>query len=867
MATIDREHVLEFFRHHPERPWHVHDVQQKLELEVEDRPALRDVLGHLVDAGELIRTRRRTYGLPKDMNLLAGRLQVTSGGYGFVIADDRAVKDLFVPSDKLAGAWDGDRVMARPDPGTLDNGKPAGEVVRVVARGHDRVVGTLEYARGYAILRPDSVRLRERVLLTPDSVGTLSAGTRIVGRMVWPEASGEKEPFAEVDEVLGEADDPVVETRAVIVKYGLQDAFEPGAVIEAEALGDAVSEAATKGRRDAREVPTFTIDGADAKDFDDALSVERIGGRGKSQRYRLGVHIADVSHYVTEGSALDKDAQARATSVYLPGRVLPMLPEALSNGLCSLVEGEDRLTLSCFVEIDRDGSVHDVSFAETVIRSDARLTYDQVQAYAEGDRLPEGKRKLERDVKVLLDLAEVLRAQRMGAGALDFDFTEAKVDVDDRGALHLTPVRSNAARRLVEEMMLLANRLVAKELHDAGVPTLYRVHEDPSEEKVRTLQKALQRLGYEVDLADPSPADLQKVLKQAAGKPEQQMVSILLLRSLKQARYAADNLGHFGLAFDHYLHFTSPIRRYPDLIVHRVLRARLRKKLTKAVQVRWIDEFPALAEHVSERERTAEEAERDLTKYFHAVWAREHVGERFTGTVAGVTNFGVFVALPNGIEGLMHVSQLDDDYYVFLEDSLMLMGKHTRTRYRMGDRVDVRILYANPVNRQIDLLPGAQEMPEVAPDADVVAGLNAPQPQTLKTPQQAATDADAPPTARALPLRSRRSGVGPSAPSAEPRAAARRDGRRRPAPGAKPAAPTKAAAAAGRGGAAARGGAPAAGRGGAGAASGVGPRGFDMRAAVEALPEDHRVTPRPRPTAAAPRRRLSFAPTGHEPRP
>jgi ribonuclease R len=861
MATIDPEHVLEFFRRHPERPWHVQDVQQKLELDEGQRPGLRVVLGDLVDAGELVRTRRRTYGLPTHMNLLAGRLQVTSGGYGFVIADDREVKDLFVPSDKLAGAWDGDRVMARPDPGAFENGKPAGEVVRVVTRGHDRVVGTLEYARGYAILRPDSVRLRERVLLTPDSVGTLEAGTRIVGRMVWPETSGEKEPFAEVDEVLGLADDPVVETRAVIVKYGLQDTFSPEALAEAETFEAVVPESALKGRRDHREVPTFTIDGADAKDFDDALSVERIGGRGKGQRYRVGVHIADVSHYVVEGSALDAAATARATSVYLPGRVLPMLPEALSNGLCSLVEGEDRLALSCFVEIDRDGHVHGVEFAESVIRSAARLTYDQVQAFAEGGRLPEGKLKLERDVKVLLDLSVVLRGIRMGAGALDFDFTEAKVDVDDRGDLHLTPVRSNAARRLVEEMMLLANRLVAKELHDAGVPTLYRVHEDPSEEKVRTLQKALQRLGYEVNLDDPTPADLQKVLAQAAGKPEQQMVSVLLLRSLKQARYAADNLGHFGLAFEHYLHFTSPIRRYPDLIVHRVLRARLRKKLSKALQGRWVDAFPALAEHVSERERKAEEAERDLTKYFHAVWARDHVGERFAGTITGVTNFGVFVALPNGIEGLMHVSQLDDDYYVFLEDSLMLMGKHTRKRYRMGDRIDVRILYANPVNRQIDLLPGDAEMPEVAPDAEVLAGLHAPQPKTLKTPQQAATDADAPPTARALPGRSRRA----ARPADAPEGAARRGGRRRkpaPAATATPApalAPTAAVAKRSERKQPPR----AAERPGSAPASSA-PRPLERQAALAALPADHHVTPRAKAGADAPRRRLRFASTGQD---
>ena len=848
MPRPDRARVLEYFHQHPERPWHVQDVQEK--LSIDDREELKGVLDALVTSGDLIRTRRRSYGLPKDMNLVGGRLQVTSGGYGFVIADERTTKDLFVPSDKLLGAWDGDRVLARPDPGTSENGKPSGEVVRIVARGHDQVVGTLEYARGYAILRPDSVRLRERVLLAPESVGAIEAGTRIVGRMVWPETSGEKEPFAEVTEVLGVADDPEVETRAVIVKYGLEDEFGEDVLAEAASFSATVPKTALRGRTDQREVPTFTIDGADAKDFDDALSVERAGGRGKAQRYRLGVHIADVSHYVAEGSALDDSAKARATSVYLPGRVLPMLPEALSNGLCSLVEGEDRLALSCFVEIDREGTVHDVSFAESVIRSDARLTYDHVQAFAEGDRLPEGKRKLERDVKVLLDLSQVLRAARIGAGALDFDFTEAKVDVDERGDLHLTPIRSNAARRLVEEMMLLANRLVAKELNDADVPTLYRVHEDPSTEKVQALQKALQRLGYEVDLDDPTPADLQRVLKQAAGKPEQQMVSVLLLRSLKQARYAADNLGHFGLAFEHYLHFTSPIRRYPDLIVHRVLRARLRKKLTKALQGRWVDAFPALADHVSERERKAEEAERDLTKYFHAVWARDHVGERFSATVTGVTNFGVFLALPNGIEGLMHVSQLDDDYYVFLEDSLMLMGKHTRKRYRMGDRVDVKVLYANPVNRQIDLLPGASEMPEVSAEVkEVAAGLSAPKPAKLKAPRDAITDADAPVMQRALPGRSRRTtgAARAAAPAATGGGTGGRSGRRRkgrgerPAPDAEPTATAKAPAPAAP---------PAAVR--------------PMRGA-DGLPASHLVTPRPRPAPGAPRRRLRFAPAHDRP--
>src|SRR5690606_2759008 len=330
-----------------------------------------------------------TYGLPQEMNLVPGRLQVTSGGYGFVIPDAGG-KDLFIPADRLGGAWDGDKVLARPNPLKTEGHSPSGETVRRIERGNALVVGTREYARGYAILRPDSPRLRERVLLTPESVGRLEGGTRIVVKMIWPEDSGEPEPFGEVSEVLGEADDPEVETRAVIVKYGLKAEFDPATLAEAAAVPDTVTPELMEGRTDYRKVPTFTIDGEGAKDG----------------LLRVGVHIADVGHYVAEGTSLDKEAKERATSVYLPGRVLPMLPEELSNGICSLVEGEPRLALSAFIDVTRTGEVKAFKIKETVIQSDARLTYEQVQEFAEGGRLPAGKRKLERDVKVLLNLTQ-----------------------------------------------------------------------------------------------------------------------------------------------------------------------------------------------------------------------------------------------------------------------------------------------------------------------------------------------------------------------------------------------------------------------------------------------------------------------------
>ena len=717
MSELERERLYTFFKDHPERPWNLQDVQTR--LKIDDRNELKQALAALVDEGKLIRTRRRSYGLPQEMNLYVGRLQVTSGGYGFVIPDEGDAKDLFIPADRLHGAWDGDKVVARPNPMKSDDGRVSGEIVRIVERKNTRVVGTLEFAKGYAILRPDSPRLSDRILLTPDSIGDIEAGLRVVGKVVFPEESGEKEPFGEVVDVLGEQDDPEVETRAVIVKYDLKDAFDEATMAEAHAVPSTVSGELMAGRTDHRNVNTFTIDGEDAKDFDDALSLERVKGRGKDSVLRVGVHIADVSYYVAEGTSLDDEARERATSVYLPGAVLPMLPEELSNGICSLVEGQPRLALSAFIDITRRGEVQGVKFKETVIQSDARLTYEQVQTFADGGRLPDGAKKLERDIKVLLNLSQELRNQRIGGGALDFNFTEAKVDVDDQGALHVHPIRSNDARQLIEEMMLLANRLVAEEMDKRDIPALYRVHEDPSTDKIQALERALQKLGYKVELRDATPQDLQKVLREAAGKPESQLVNTLLLRSLKQARYSSENLGHFGLAFENYLHFTSPIRRYPDLVVHRVLRAMLQHRLSPTLKERLKSDFPQLAQHASDKERQAEQAERDLTRYFHAKWAKENRGEAFSGTVSGVTNFGFFVSLPNGIEGLVHVSHLDDDYYIFVEDSLMLMGKHKRKKYRMGDRVDVKILQANPTIRQIDLIPADQKVPEAEPEETI----------------------------------------------------------------------------------------------------------------------------------------------------
>lgn len=743
------EDILSFFKDSAKdgmREWHLQELQRALGLS--SRSELRKMLSDMVDEG-LLERRKRSYTLPQGRqgDLFMGRLEVTSQGYGFVVPEaggrNDGGKDMFISEENLGDAWDGDRVAARPYRGRKGQnsgkatGRIYGSIVSILQRKHRSLVGTLEYSRGYAILRPDNPRLKVRVKLLPETVGDAEAGTRLLAKVHFPEDSGEREVFAEVEQVLGTGDDPDAETLATIVKYELKDEFSAEAMSEASAIPELVSGEMIAGRLDVRGVPTFTIDGEDAKDFDDALSVERLGGRGKNATFRIGIHIADVSYYVAEGTALDTDAVARGTSVYLPSRVLPMLPETLSNGVCSLVEGEARLALSVMVEMDREGKVKDMKLREAVIKSDARLTYTQVQAFAEGEeRLPQGKRKLERDIKLLLDISQKLRAERLEKGALDFNFTEAKVDVQD-GEMEIIPIRSNVARQLIEEFMLLANRLVAKELSKRDIPALYRVHAYPSEQRLATLQENLQRLGYTISLDPDDPASLQKIIHEVSDKPEASLINVMVLRSLKQAKYSPHNEGHFGLAFEHYLHFTSPIRRYPDLVVHRVVRLLLRHQLSPSLKERFERDFVALAEHTSSQERVAEEAERDLTRYFHARWAQEQLGEVFNGTINGVTSFGIFVMLPNGIEGLLSIDALQDDSYVFNDSAMMLVGKARGKQYRIGNKIKVKIASANPTARQIDFVLSDAPMPEVEASPEPA---NQAIPKELKSPLPEDTD-------------------------------------------------------------------------------------------------------------------------------
>ncbi|MCX7600535.1 MAG: ribonuclease R [Meiothermus sp.] len=699
------EQIYAYFKKHPKKRFSLREVVRGLGLDKDQAKAALDLL---VAEGKVLEPRRKLYALPEAQARkgLEGRLQAHPAGFAFVVPSSPDLPDLYIPKGHLQGAWHGDRVRAEPRPPGRD-GKPWGVVVEVLERANRQVVGRLYFKQGFAWLKPDDARL-PALKLRPEGLEGLEGGGRLVAKVVFPEGKG-AEPFGEVSAYLGQGDSPEVETEAIIAKYELPSVFSPEALAEAERVAH-LDERELARREDFRSLRVFTIDGPDAKDFDDAIHLELL----PNGHYRVGIHIADVSHYVREFSPLDHEAYARATSVYLPGRVLPMLPEPLSNGICSLKPYEDRLVLSVLLELTPKGKVKDYRFAEGVIRSVARLTYPEVEAFAASledpkstpsPTPPDWSEALKADLAHLLKLTHTLKERRLEQGALDFHFTEVKVEVGEDGSLHLIPQQEPRARSLIEELMLLANRTVARHLAERQIPALFRVHEDPSEEAYNKLVAALGKLGYSLPGGELSPKALQSILRKAEGRPEAPVVSTLLLRSLRLARYAAENLGHFGLAAEHYLHFTSPIRRYPDLVVHRVLRALLHRKAGPAQREDWARRFPKIAEHTSERERAAENAERELTKYYQCLWAERHRGEVYQGTVSGVTGFGVFVSLSNGVEGMIRLGALEDDHYHYHEDLLALEGLRSKRRIRIGDEMEVKIAGANPSARQIDLVP------------------------------------------------------------------------------------------------------------------------------------------------------------------
>ena len=684
------------------RPLSVRELAERLDLRGPDRRELKSELRQLIAEGSLVKIRGARVGLPSRMNLVVGRLQCNPAGYGFVAPETRGEgqSDVFVSAVNIREALHGDRVVVRVER-TISKG-PEGRIIRVLERAQQRMVGRYESdgrIGGHVV--PFDRRVLHELFVPSGESGGAQSGEMVSAEITHP-PTATRNPIARVLQVLGRLTDPGVDLKVIMAKYALPDAFPPEVEAEAERVARPPGRDLLASRRDFRAWTTVTIDPATAKDHDDALSVLKLEGG----RWRLAVHIADVAHYVHPGGPLDQEAYVRGTSVYFPDRVVPMLPHALSSDVCSLVEGQDRLTQTVVIDLDARGRVERWEATDGVIRSAARLSYEDAQGIVDGDAdLRRRHASLVSDVVAMDELARLMRKRRYERGSLDFDLPEPKLVLGKGGEMTgIVALERLDSMRLVEEFMLAANEAVAETLAGAGVGALFRVHERPDPEKVEEFCDLVATFGYQVppSLDAIRPEDFQLILRQIEGKPEEKLVSYLLLRTMKLARYHEDNLGHFGLATEMYAHFTSPIRRYPDLVVHRALRA-LRRDKDPARETALREQLPEMGRHLSEAERRASDAERELVEWKKVRFMEGKLGEVFSGYVTGVQAFGVFVELDEVyVQGLVHVSSMTDDYYRYDEKAHQLRGQNKDRVYRLGDRVRIQVARVDLDRRQID---------------------------------------------------------------------------------------------------------------------------------------------------------------------
>ncbi|WP_085991404.1 ribonuclease R [Oceanobacillus senegalensis] len=716
-----KDRILTFFHESGTKPLAVDEIEHELGIqEAVDFKELVIALNELEEAGELVRTRKNRFGLPEKMNLIRGKVQMHQKGFAFLIPDEEGQGDVYIHASDLASAMNNDKVLVRIEKYGNDGNRPEGQVIRILERAVHQVVGTFEDNKSFGFVIADDKRIPNDIFIPKGSTNGAVDGHKVVVRITkYPE--GRKSAEGEVVEILGHKNDPGIDIISIIYKHGITVDFPDEVLEQATNTPETIDESELQGRRDLRDEMIVTIDGADAKDLDDAVSVKRLD----NGNFKLGVYIADVSYYVEEGTPIDIEAFERGTSVYLVDRVIPMIPHRLSNGICSLNPQVDRLTLGCEMEITSNGEVVNHEIFQSVIKTSERMTYSDVNKILV-NKDEELRKRYETLVPMFEDmekLASILRGKRMGRGAIDFDFKEAQVLVDDEGkAVDVVLRERSVGERLIEEFMLAANETVAEHFHWMDVPFIHRIHEDPDDGKLQSFFEFLGGLGISVKgtANEIHPQALQKVLEEIKGEPEEMIVSKLMLRSMKQAKYNPQGIGHFGLATEFYTHFTSPIRRYPDLIVHRLIRTYLiNKDLNSKTINYWKEKMPEIAKHTSERERRAVDAERDTDELKKAEYMLDKVGEEFTGVISSVTNFGMFVELPNTVEGLIHVSFLTDDYYHYDERSHALIGERTANIYRVGDEVKVRVAEVNMEEHAVDFeLVGAEPRKRKAPNRE-----------------------------------------------------------------------------------------------------------------------------------------------------
>ncbi len=672
----------------------------------EEKEEFRRILQALVAEGRLQVSAQGRYGKPDD-NRLVGIYTGTARGFGFVEVEGRD-DDLYIPEDKRGGAFHQDRVQVMLLPGRQGKRQEAC-VVQVLERGLKQVVGTWEQCENFGFVIPDNSRLGTDIFVPQERSRGAVTGHKVVVELV-SYGDEKHKPEGRVAEILGHINDPGVDIMSVVHRFELPTAFGEKVMHQADRVPETVQEADRAGRMDLTSLQMVTIDGEDAKDLDDAVSLYQ----DEKGLYHLGVHIADVSNYVQENSALDWEALKRGTSVYLVDRVIPMLPHKLSNGICSLNQGVDRLALSCLMTINGKGEVTDYQIEETVICVDKRMTYTAVKKILE-DRDEEERRKYESLVpmfELMEELAAILRNRRHKRGAVDFDFAESKILLDEEGhPVEIKPYERNVATKIIEDFMLIANETVAQHFFWMELPFVYRTHDRPDPEKIMKLSAFIHNFGYHVKLTGEEihPKELQKLLDKIADTEEETLISRLTLRSMKRASYTVECTGHFGLACQYYCHFTSPIRRYPDLQIHRIIKDQLRGRLREERLAHYTERLPEVAKHSSKAERRAEEAERETDKMKKAEYMEDHVGERYEGVISGITQWGIYVELPNTVEGLVHVSTLAGDFFYYNEETYEMVGRDTGKTYKLGQRITVQVKGADRLAGVVDFIIPEEE--------------------------------------------------------------------------------------------------------------------------------------------------------------
>lgn len=688
-------------------PMKMKEMASVLQVKKEERQELKEILDALESEGKIHKTQKGNY-VKGQGNRLTGIYQAHARGFGFVSIEG-SDDDVFIPEEESGGALQGDEVeiqITRGE-GPKTGQRQEGKVIKILKRGMSRIVGYYQKNKSFGFVLPDNQKFLQDVFVPEEKSKGAVTGHKVVVKLTSYGGDGKK-PEGEVVEILGHVNDPGTDVLSIAMSYELPIEFPEKVMNQAERVAKPVSEADRFGRRDLRDVRMVTIDGEDAKDLDDAVSLEVRDGS-----FYLGVHIADVTNYVQENSALDREAKKRGTSVYLADRVIPMLPHTLSNGICSLNAGEDRLALSCLMKIDENGTIVDHEICESVIRVDRRMTYTAVKQILE-DEDEEQCRKYEEFVPMFREMARlssILREKRHRRGAVDFDFPETKVILDEQGRpVELKAYERNTATKLIEDFMLAANETVAEDFFWREIPFVYRIHEAPDEEKIRKLAIFLHNFGYTMHIGNHEvhPKEIQKLLAKVEGKPEEPMIARLALRSMKQAKYTPENEGHFGLAASCYTHFTSPIRRYPDLQIHRIIKETLRGRMDEERIRHYQSILEEVTKHASETERRAEEAERETVKLKKVQYMKNFIGEEYEGVISGITKWGMYVELPNTIEGLVHVVNMTDDHYEYIEDRYEMQGINTGKTYRLGQKVCVRVMAANELQRTIDFELGKE---------------------------------------------------------------------------------------------------------------------------------------------------------------